>query len=95
MKCILSSAKYGDDITKKCPYLSICKCIKRGKVQKYWWSTPAEKRKFYEATYIEGNPKYVIEKLREVADLMNQDQFVLTIRDDGNIEAMAYDDYIE
>ena len=94
MKCILSSAKY-EDITKKAPYLTICDYIKKGKVPEYWWGTPVEERELYETHYIEGDATFIFEKLKEISKIVKNDQFVLTFRDDGDIEAMVYDDYIE
>ena len=94
MKCILSSAKY-ERLTDKAPYFKICDWIKHGKIKDYWWSTPPEKRPKHKREYIEGDANFIFEKLKEISAITKSDQFVLTFRDDGNIEAMIYDDYIE
>ena len=94
MKCILSSVKYGN-LTAKSPYFKICDYIKHGKIKEYWWSTSPDERQEYEKEYIEGDADFIFEKLKEISAIIKNDQFVLTIRDDGDIEAMIYDDYIE
>ena len=94
MKCIVSSARYGDLINKT-KFFKLCDYIKRGKVKDYWWSKPKDKRLEHTREYIEGDINFIFEKLKEISDVVKSDQFVLTFRDDGDIEAMIYDDYIE
>ena len=96
MKCIVKSAKHGD-IIEKAPYFGICDYIKVGKVREYWSgiSIADDKRRFYNVSYIEGDANFIFEKLKEISDIIKNDKFILTFRDDGDIEAMIYDDYIE
>ena len=93
MKCIVSSAKYGD-LTTKAPFFKLCDYIKRGKVKDYWWSTPKDKRLEHTREYIEGDIKFIFEKLKEISATTKNEEIILKFRNDGNIEAKIYDGYV-
>ena len=82
MKCLLYSAAYGW-LTDKAPYFKMCDYIKHGIVDGYT------------SEYIEGDVNFIFEKLKEIADTVQNHTFIVYFRDDGDIEAKIYDDYIE
>ena len=82
MRCLLYSAKFGW-LTDKARYFNLCDYIKHGIVDEYT------------REYIEGDANFIFEKLKEISDIVKCDKFILTFRDDGNIEATIYDTYIE
>ena len=98
MKCLIHSVnkyKSAEKVLEKYPYFKICDYIKQRKIKEYFWSDPVEKRSAYKQLYIEGDANFIFEKLKEISDTIKNDMFILTFRDDGNIEAMIYDDYLE
>lgn len=89
MKCFLTSVKAqgADEILKSYPYFEICDYFHTG-------ICPNKYNKPEKQLYIEGDEKHIIETLKDIANIIKR-QFIVTFRDDGDMEAEIYDDYIQ
>ena len=97
MKCLIHSVEAGytaREVLAKYPYFEICDYIKKGVIKEYWWSTPKAKRRKFNQLYIEGDANFIFEKLKEISATTKNEEIILKFRDDGNIEAKIYDEYV-
>lgn len=88
MKCFVTSVKAWDvkRILESYPYFEICDYFHKGVF-------PNKFNKPEKQLYIEGDEKHIIDTLKDIASTVKRN-FIVTFRDNGDMEAQIHDDWL-